>query len=113
MPEDKNTFGLRLLFVEDTAESVEAVIDEVRRQFEKPTPQVVKFEDAERALKEFAPHLVVLDLRQGVEGGEQVSAGLTTLNYIWKHRFCPVIVYSAVPDEFQDDEKKKHPLLES
>jgi hypothetical protein len=46
-----------------------------------------------------------------IKGSEPVTAGIKTLDYIWKHRFCPVIVYSAAPEEFQDEEQQKHPLV--
>lgn len=64
-------------------------------------------EGLDRTLLSFRPDAVVLDLVDGEPGGP--TAGNDAFEQIWKTWFCPVVVYSAYPDEQQF----AHPLVES
>ena len=111
-PPPTASFDLRILFVDDNPSSVQPAIDEIKLRFQNPQARQVSFDDAQATIRKFAPHLVVLDLREEATGDLPVEAGeAKVLNFIWDHRFCPVVVYSAFPDQLVDTDKTKHPFV--
>lgn len=69
------------------------------------------FEAVEEALLRFRPDMVVLDLMRG-EPPEGESTGNTSFDQIRETWFCPVVVYSAFPQQHGfDDPDFEHPLV--
>lgn len=101
---------LRILFVEDQEDTIRPVINLLEAQSTKFNSKVVGFDDAERSLMEFSPDVVILDLLQPGLSGELIYAGDKTLDFIWKQRFCPIVVFSAQP-EHVNEERSKHPFI--
>lgn len=66
------------------------------------------FEDVSNALCEFQPDMIVLDLINGTpqDGKDTGNASFNQIRETW---FCPVIVYSAFPDQQRFD----HPFVAS
>ncbi len=66
------------------------------------------FDDLGDALARFRPDLLVLDLLQG-QGADGQPTGNYAFDEIRTKWFCPVVVYSAFPDEQNFD----HPLVQT
>ena len=94
---------MRVLIVDDEANSVEPLVNELKqREF---FPEVCQFEDVEVRLKEFRPGVIVLDLLKGTSN----VVGDVTYKQIWEVRFCPIIIYSAQPNQIDSDDE--HPFI--
>ena len=100
---------IKILFIDDDAESVEdarqCIIDAIP---DTVSLDVSNFEDANPRITSFQPDIVVLDLT--VEPNDP-SEGFTVHDFIWKTRFCPIIVYSAFTERYED-QYPKHPFIE-
>jgi hypothetical protein len=96
---------LKLLFIEDERDTIEVVVDSLSKDHDC---MVVGFEESEDVLEGFMPHVVVLDLVLGGLSPEAQVPGLDIFNYIWDHRFCPIVVFSAEPDLL---ESPRHPFV--
>ena len=94
---------MRVLIVDDEENSVAPLVNELnQRGF---SPEVCRFENAEVRLKEFRPGVVVLDLLRG----PSEVVGKATYQHIWETRFCPIIIYSAEPDQIES--APEHPFI--
>lgn len=89
---------IKVLIIDNEEESIRAVrqrLDE-RDEFES---EWCGFDEAREKINRFLPHAVVLDLlEESTDGTPSAEQSLTVDEFIWKSRFCPVIVYSAEPD---------------
>lgn len=104
---------LKLLFIEDDKESIEDTLDLIKREIENVCHEVSKFEDDKYKISSFRPDIVILDLRDGGASQEAWERrGLKTRDFIWDQHFCPIVIYSALP-EIYDDEYEPHPFVES
>jgi len=99
---------LKILFIEDEPTSVETVIEELKQKIEGVKCKVKKFRNAKALLQSFSPDIVVLDIFKGPEND---TAGLGVYESIWNERFCPIVIYSARPDDISD-EVEKHPFIQ-
>ncbi|MCO8124751.1 hypothetical protein NHH03_23640 [Stieleria sp. TO1_6] len=98
---------MKLLFVDDEPDVLEPVIEALSEQCRC---EVRGFDDAEDALFDISPDIVVLDLLDGGATSEAENLGSTTYRRIWETRFCPIIVYSAQP-ELLSDKEAEHPFV--
>ena len=99
---------MKLLFVEDEPESIEPLMDLIREEgLVEQDPHVKKFEEAIKAIKDIRPDVVILDLFDG-SLSDRKDEGSKSLDFIRREHFCPVIVYSALPEIIED---KKHPFV--
>ena len=104
---------MKLLLVEDDLDSVSPLIDLIG-----PSNEVTsaRFEEANKKIESFRPDVVVLDRIDG-DMTNHVDKGSETLSFIskkyWKKHFCPVIVYSAMAENIEDEEGEytKHPFI--
>jgi len=101
---------MRILIVDDDPKSVEPLRQEIQRRFAGTESPVIGFKDSEQVIDIFSPHIIVLDLMQG-SPLDSDPAGLQTCEHIWQKRFCPLVVYTAVPNQFADDERLRHPFV--
>jgi hypothetical protein len=101
---------MRILIVDDDAQSVEPLQQEIRKRFSTAQSMLVGFKDSERTIESFSPHIIVLDIMQGAVGDDN-AAGLQTRDDIWERKFCPVIIYTARRDLVEDDAKRNHPFF--
>ncbi len=101
---------VKLLFIEDQIEEVVEpvlkLIDRINNGDKGPFYKYEKcsFQKAEEQIPSFLPDIVILDLFLG-EVGEENVPGNNILYSIWKDHFCPVVVYSALPDQIAEDYK--------
>lgn len=103
--------GLRILIIDDQAESVAALVDELAQSLPDSSSFIANFNDAEAQLDSHNPHVVVLDvLRQ--TGGEAIPDGLAVRAYIWAKKFCPLVVYTAAPESLGEDAGLVHPFVQ-
>lgn len=100
---------MRILFIEDEPESIQTVIDVIQEDMDRTEIAVIDFGDAEDKLQDFRPHLVILDLLQG-STSDADPVGLNTFDFIWDKHFCPIGVYSA-REELFDDSRQQHPFV--
>jgi len=101
--------GLRILVVDDEPESVQPL----RAELEKlPDTKVgiVGFDDFQAAIERLAPQIIVLDLARG-SPAEKDAPGIQTFEEIWQKKFCPLVVYTAVPDLLGDEPRLTHPFI--
>ena len=94
---------ISILIIEDEIGSVQSVRDIIRSQLPDATVELVEFETAEQSIQSFRPDIILLDLARG-NLSEQDYAGLDAYEFIWRNRFCPIIVYAADPDLLEADE---------
>ena len=94
---------IRILFIEDEQSSIDPVLDSVRAEISDTLTQVVDFDLAESEVRSFRPDIVVLDLARG-NPSDGDYAGLDTYDFIWGNRFCPIVVYSALQEQFSGPE---------
>ncbi len=55
--------------------------------------------------------MIILDLQEVSASGDRSFTGTSTCEWIWENRFCPIVVYSAFPDQLSDTHKN-HPFIE-
>jgi len=99
----------KILFVEDDATAVADAKELLEKSGHFCT--VCSFGEAENHIQNFGPDIIILDLLQGPSSAP-AQTGRITLDFIWKIRFCPIIIYSAAPEYLDDDDRvTKHPLI--
>jgi len=100
---------LKVLFIDDQPESVETVREELKEKIAGVQSEVDNFNNAEFPLTSFLPDIVVLDIFRGQVADED-TAGLPVHDYIWNECFCPIVIYSARPDDVAG-RVKEHPFV--
>lgn len=95
---------MKILFIDDQPENVAAAMDELNELGYECTNRT--FSDMPECVTRIQPDIVVLDLMLGTNDPEGLS-GKKSYKEIWETRFCPVIIYSANADMFEDE----HPLV--
>ena len=103
---------MKILFIEDRVETIEPAKELIREKEAQADISICNFEEADSHLRSLRPHLVILDLIKDEEAAESVVEGLNTYQAIWDKHFCPVIVYSARKEEY-DNSRDTHPLVRS
>ena len=101
---------MNLLFVEDEPEVVEPIMKKIERDLEGACCTVVDFGEAIDRIRIDQPDIVVLDLLAGGGSADPNVEGFETRDFIWDHRFCPIVVYSAEP-EIYADHYADHPFV--
>jgi CheY-like chemotaxis protein len=101
--------GLRILVVDDEPTSVQPLCAELGKSH-NTTVTVVGFDDFQNAIERFAPQIIVLDLARG-SAADKDAPGIQTFEDIWQKRFCPLVVYTAVPDLLGDEPRLTHPFI--
>ena len=101
-----------ILFIEDEPESIEPVRIRLEEEIPGTRTLTAKFHEAADDIKNYRPDIVVLDLLEGGSLPNSEPTGLKTFDFIWNHRFCPVVVYSADPGQLENHESwKDHPFI--
>ena len=101
---------MKLLFVEDEPASVAQVKKKVEEEHPDIECEVKGFGEAPEWIAKNSPDIVSLDLVLD-DSGDKAIEGQKTYDFIWKERFCPIIVYSAQPE--LDAEKRADPFVKS
>ena len=66
------------------------------------------FDHIDETLTRFRPDMMVLDIVEGEASGEGKDTGKTWFDRIHESWFCPVVVYSAFPEQWSFEQ---HPLV--
>jgi CheY-like chemotaxis protein len=101
---------LKILLIDDQPESVEALHEQLVKDFGEIECRVVDFPAAVAAIEQMDPDLVVLDLLHGSDA-ELEAPGLETANHIWTRKFCPLIFYTAAPERVSGSHFPSHPFV--
>jgi CheY-like chemotaxis protein len=101
---------VRILLIDDQPENVAALRAELIDNLPGCVCEVIGFEDANERIESHDPHVIVLDLLQGV-GADAEAVGLQTRTYIWEKKFCPLVLYTAAADLMDEDANKNHPFM--
>jgi hypothetical protein len=100
--------SLKILFIDDEPESVRPASEWAQTTF---SCRIVSFRGFEKELEDYQPHIAIIDWFEGTPP-DAPEQGVLVFDEIWKHRFCPVVIYSAFPGEEEaDDQRKNHPLV--
>ncbi len=102
---------LRIFIVDDKKEDVIPVQEELKSQLDIEASIFEDFAEAKSEIAHLRPHLVILDVFRGASfaGGEK--AGEAVYEELWSHHFCPVIIYSAMPEALESSDGIPHPLV--
>ncbi len=104
---------LKLLFIEDDQKAIEPVLRLIKKEKKNVCCEVSEFGTAKERIASFHPDIVILDLLFGGASPEEGEPeGLKTREFIWQQHFCPIVVFSARPEVY-DDEFKPHPFEKS
>ncbi|MBW8035829.1 MAG: response regulator [Planctomycetes bacterium] len=103
---------MKLLFIEDDPSAVEPVMNLIKREQADMQYEVSGFDGAEDKIASFRPDIVILDLLIGGASPEPEPEGLKARDFIWDQHFCPLVVYSAEPDIY-NDKYEPHPFVKS
>jgi CTP synthase len=105
---------LKFLFVDDQLNDDSSSASIAAKKLESIDEYSVTrsgFGDAEKHIEDIVPDLVIIDLQEESDSGDHKFTGTETCEWIWRNRFCPIVVYSAFPDHISDDHKS-HPFVE-
>jgi CheY-like chemotaxis protein len=100
---------MRLLFIDDQPENLTPALRALRDAGE--ICEVSDFGNTESKIDQFRPDIVILDLFEGPTA-EAKTTGLEDYDVVWNERFCPLIVYSALP-EAATGRHPSHPFVKS
>lgn len=107
---------MKLLLVDDDSDSIESLRDLIEKDPRNEVVYEKNFEEAKERIERDRPDVVVLDRIKG-NLNDRIDKGSEILTFIlekyWKKHFCPVIVYSAVAKQMEDEEGKynKDPFI--
>jgi CheY-like chemotaxis protein len=105
---------LKLLFVDDQLNDDSSSASIAARKLEAIDEYSIiraDFSDAEQKIDDIVPDLIILDLQEETASGERSFTGTSTCEWIWENRFCPIVVYSAFPDQLSETHRS-HPFIE-
>lgn len=100
---------MKLLFIDDEPQNIDPVVRALTEAGENC--EVSDFGDTESRIDDFRPDIVILDLFEGPTA-EAKTTGLEEYDVVWNERFCPLIVYSALP-EAATGRHPPHPFVKS
>ena len=99
---------MRVLIIDDDPDLRQTLLGTLTEEEPKWEFYDRDFDGLDEALSHFRPDMLVLDLLEG-QGADGKAAGNEAFNDVWKKWFCPIVVYSAFPDEQSFD----HSLVEA
>ena len=105
---------LKLLFVDDQLNDDSSSASIAARKLEEIDEYSIvlaDFSEAEQKINDIVPDLIILDLQEVTASGDRSFTGTGTCEWIWENRFCPIVVYSAFPDQLSDTHGS-HPFIE-
>jgi CheY-like chemotaxis protein len=100
---------MRILIIDDQPENVETLRAELEKELGCDC-KIVGFAEAEATIEDHNPQIVVLDVMQGL-GAEVKMTGLSTSNFIWEKKFCPLVFYTAAPEQVGEEYHKNNPFI--
>ena len=102
---------MRLLFIEDEPDNIRPLVNRLQRGISPCSYEITSFTDAKTAIDRFLPDIVILDLFAGLPA-EMQTPGREIYDWIWRMRFCPIVIYSANPDALTT-ERAPHPFVKA
>lgn len=101
---------LKVLFIDDEPMSIQTVIEELGEQMSNNVEcKVANFQGANTLLNTFSPDIVILDIFMG-RAADENTAGVPVYEFIWEKCFCPIVIYSARPDDITE-QIEAHPFI--
>ncbi len=105
---------LKFLFVDDQLDDDSSSASIAARKLEEIGGYSIiraGFSDAKQKINDIVPDLIILDLQEVTASGDRSFTGTSTCEWIWENHFCPIVVYSAFPDQLSDTHRN-HPFVE-
>lgn len=90
-----NRDQIQILLVDDQKESVEPLLDLLEEEDRIASRLETDFDQARQGIAANPPDLLVLDL----VGPDNRVAGVEVSKSAWRDYFCPIVIYSAVPEK--------------
>ncbi len=103
---------LRILFIDDQPESVRDAKERLEETYNTVELQcsIADFIHGEDEIASWNPDIVILDIWTGKPQTSDAE-GYRVLDFVWDHRFCPVIIYSADSHVREDLLIYQHPFV--
>lgn len=96
---------MNILFVDDNEISVSSAIDHLKQNGHN----CIYSDFNKFAINQYAYDIIVIDMMNGSSTDDPIGdAGNSIIQKIWNSCFCPIIIYSANPDLYQNSE---HPFV--
>lgn len=108
---------MKILIIEDEKNVASLLMDAIQSKFLDQYSDLIieesDFEEASKMMNSLEPDAVILDISvPGTLPGEE-EPGIEIIDKIWNSKFCPLIIYTAVPEKINNtSEIKQHPFVE-
>ena len=99
-----------VMFIENSTQAIEDARQLIEEGIADPVFNISGFEVAQANIGSFEPDIVVLDL-EGVPDSPTFE-GFNVRDFIWDHRFCPIVIYSAFVEDYEAA-YDPHPLIKT
>lgn len=108
---------MKILIIEDEENVASLLMDAIESKFLDQYSDLIieksDFEKASKTMNSLEPDAVILDVSvPGTLPGED-EPGIEIIDKIWNSKFCPLIIYTAVPEKIKNTgELNQHPFVE-
>ena len=107
---------MKILIIEDDKRVSTVLKDEIEEKFSSGNPNLIikesGFKNASEEVDSLEPDAVILDISVPGTFPEEEEPGIEIIEKIWNNKFCPLIIYTSVPDEIDDaSEVRQHPFV--
>ena len=108
---------MKILIIEDEKNVVFLLKEAIENRFLHEYPDLIvgksDFDEASKMMNSLEPDAVILDVSApGTLPGED-EPGIEIIEKIWNSKFCPLIIYTAVPEKIKNtNELGQHPFVE-
>jgi len=100
---------VKILVIDDEPTSVQPMMDLLSGEGDNNI-KLCDFVQAETEIYSFQPDVIILDLKKTGEQPPELT-GNKSIDSIWKSKFCPIIIYSALPESLAIGEWSDHPFV--
>lgn len=108
---------MKILIIEDEERVSSLLIEEIEEKFFSEYPNLIikqsGFGEASEEVDSLEPDAVILDISVPETLPGEDEPGIEIIDKIWNSKFCPLIIYTAVPEKIKNtSELSHHPFVE-
>lgn len=108
---------MKILIIEDDERVSSLLKEEIEEKFFSEYPNLIikqsGFGEASEKVDSLEPDAVILDISVPETLPDEDEPGIEIIEKIWNSKFCPLIIYTAVPDKIKNtNELEQHPFVE-